>query len=668
MPKTWEARLSETINFINTANFDRSKSMDMAKLAEVFLKYYVNGTEQQRVSKTISLGGDLLDNDAKKPLRALKRAMILIQLVVEKRPLQSTRMTAIQQTIDRLDAQVSGINDKRTLLEKAYEDLIGKQAAAMQKALSDTTNWATTKYSDLTHFQTYFSTRKDAFLKSDNDKRTVSAVLLIDTQGNADQTVNERQLLVLLRMIQGETLTQILTDLQPLGEKVANPLHYLVTAWGNLADLAEANRLLPSIKTKYEQSPSPYKNQPHPQNNSKRVIFQNATQHLIVHNIVQGVPEDRSNRLITGADAEQMMSLGRRVVWIVRSLCLHGTFNNRLKLVTSTDPEKEFWEEYHEKNQLLGPNKYRFLVPLADPAKNAPAYNPKWLLSRGDTLWQKLAGNNPDIVTDMAAYGRATYINQGGVCAQISHLTMGLLTLLAPPGSILNLVFHKFDHSFVLIAKDTTDWFIVDPWIGATYVCPLRYAYFIRERIHTNTRIEVVNPVDVPYGISFSNQQIQSAIQTHKPKPSDSLDIYQNVNKRKLLEASIPDHAWHHTIALDEEQEDETEEVKRQKADRRKNIKQWKESNFLVANLEEWGDVVFDAVKRRLEQAVKSLPLSIAQSLSTANLFPHFTSELNYALSNEPILLNGMKVIFDQPVGVYPVNLESKKEARRNET
>ena len=40
--------------------------------------------------------------------------------------------------------------------------------------------------------------------------------------------------------------------------------------------------------------------------------------------------------------------------------------------------------------------------------------------------------------------------------------------------------------------------------------------------------------------------------------------------------------------------------------------------------------------------------------------FPNNRSELNYALSDEPILLNGMKVIFDQSASVYPVNLQPK--------
>lgn len=56
------------------------------------------------------------------------------------------------------------------------------------------------------------------------------------------------------------------------------------------------------------------------------------------------------------------------------------------------------------------------------------------------------------------------------------------------------------------------------------------------------------------------------------------------------------------------------------------------------------------------------------QMNASYSIFPHSGSELNYALSNEPVLLNGMKVIFDQPVGVYPVTLESKNKEHPNGT
>ncbi len=46
--------------------------------------------------------------------------------------------------------------------------------------------------------------------------------------------------------------------------------------------------------------------------------------------------------------------------------------------------------------------------------------------------------------------------------------------------------------------------------------------------------------------------------------------------------------------------------------------------------------------------------------------FPNNQSELNYALSDEPMLLNGMKVIFDQKASVYPVNLQLKNRKKFN--
>jgi hypothetical protein len=57
---------------------------------------------------------------------------------------------------------------------------------------------------------------------------------------------------------------------------------------------------------------------------------------------------------------------------------------------------------------------------------------------------------------------------------------------------------------------------------------------------------------------------------------------------------------------------------------------------------------------------------SIEANNFNQNIFPFKGSYLTVAQSDEPILLNGMKVIFDQSIGVYPVNLESKEEESRH--
>ncbi|NES69314.1 MAG: hypothetical protein F6K24_30840, partial [Okeania sp. SIO2D1] len=63
-----------------------------------------------------------------------------------------------------------------------------------------------------------------------------------------------------------------------------------------------------------------------------------------------------------------------------------------------------------------------------------------------------------------------------------------------------------------------------------------------------------------------------------------------------------------------------------------------------------------------LSSDIKEEELSSGKSLNlkASKVFPNHQIGLNYALSDEPILLNGMKVIFDQSTPVYPVTLEPK--------
>lgn len=50
---------------------------------------------------------------------------------------------------------------------------------------------------------------------------------------------------------------------------------------------------------------------------------------------------------------------------------------------------------------------------------------------------------------------------------------------------------------------------------------------------------------------------------------------------------------------------------------------------------------------------------------TTASLFPHIEEGMAFALADEPILINGMKVIFDQTVPVYPVTLVRKDSLQK---
>ncbi|MEL6440785.1 MAG: hypothetical protein AAFQ80_16205 [Cyanobacteria bacterium J06621_8] len=61
---------------------------------------------------------------------------------------------------------------------------------------------------------------------------------------------------------------------------------------------------------------------------------------------------------------------------------------------------------------------------------------------------------------------------------------------------------------------------------------------------------------------------------------------------------------------------------------------------------------------RRKDKSTSPKQLSISQS----TIFPTLSSGLATSLSKEPILLNGMKVIFDQQASVYPVDLQLKNK------
>jgi hypothetical protein len=51
---------------------------------------------------------------------------------------------------------------------------------------------------------------------------------------------------------------------------------------------------------------------------------------------------------------------------------------------------------------------------------------------------------------------------------------------------------------------------------------------------------------------------------------------------------------------------------------------------------------------------------TLAQAKSVSTKFPVLATGLNYTFSNEPVLLNGMKVVFDRPIPVSPVTLQPK--------
>jgi hypothetical protein len=74
-------------------------------------------------------------------------------------------------------------------------------------------------------------------------------------------------------------------------------------------------------------------------------------------------------------------------------------------------------------------------------------------------------------------------------------------------------------------------------------------------------------------------------------------------------------------------------------------------------------NLTFTSIYTLLENLYLNIPTNTGDlSKIKSVLSSYFNSGVNYALSSESIVLNGMKVIFDQSVPVYPVNLKRKDE------
>lgn len=242
-----------------------------------------------------------------------------------------------------------------------------------------------------------------------------------------------------------------------------------------------------------------------------------------------GPPPDRDGKAITGKDAEAIVQLATRAIQIARGLCENGTFNNA--------------KGRDERGNMT---------------YQSPRANIRWLISKSETMRNEFGnlykpiqgvketpldpnnvkndGTADNFLRGMAAMGKATFISGGGVCAQMSHLTVGILTMIAPPDTQICVVYDKaIDHSYTVICGPNTDWFVCDPWPTSPHVIPWVYCCFPKKNILNHFRILVKQPVSVAYGIAFKDGHVKRAL------------YYAN---KEVNHGWVPDHEWIHTSNL----------------------------------------------------------------------------------------------------------------------
>lgn len=229
-------------------------------------------------------------------------------------------------------------------------------------------------------------------------------------------------------------------------------------------------------------------------------VFQDDIEHFKMLELKAGPPPRYSHKDIYGDECRELTALGANTLRQVRRLMKYGPLNN-----------------------TMAPESFAFEAGSFEDAKLL-AYN----LNRAvDTYWETMKGlrgmsgvKNAQL-WDSAAYADAARTAGGGVCSAIAYVTMGVLTQQAH--NITACIYYNAgaDHSYVLIRKPETDWFVVDPWVRYPSVCPWRYNYFGASG-GTHMLFDITHPTAEPFGVAIPSG-IKEA--SRKAVSSQQLDV-----------------------------------------------------------------------------------------------------------------------------------------------
>ncbi|MEO1403231.1 MAG: hypothetical protein AAFV72_18565 [Cyanobacteria bacterium J06635_1] len=724
--KTWRQRLTKTQEFIEAQNSVPGNQW-VDDFLDFYLQHYLSDQEKQAISEAMAQA-----KSANKPNsetdRSYRRALILIK--VSQTGLQNYEITQAKTEVNRLTANFA----------TKYQDEVGSLSSSFKSKLDYSSS-----SSDVRYLISWIQQREQGFYtlgKKQGDtygtygvkkyvsgmpdalKYRVGFAWVLESKKRRSDYLEDAKALLLLRLMQGQAFSEALVELRSTKDSdLKNKLaHWLKRVRKDTmtfdldhlaSDLSDVTALLQDVRHKYDSTETPYRFEytPNPQAPEQvKVVNSDTNQvHLIFNSGKSGSPPDlRKDKKADGPDAEELISLGRKVIWIVRSLCPKGTFNNRLKPITDHSDEKPFWYAYDRALHYKKEQSYAGFKPILFQLIWNLEDSPGWWNQYAEATWEwlkkphddlqkaqrakeerergdkkrleldvanllrkrRIAPPKIDFARDMAAKGMASYLSGGGVCAQLSHLTLGVLTLLAPPGTTIAQVYHSIDHSFVVVTKGDATWFTVDPWAGDAYVCPWEESAFppggaALDRVANHFQVQVERPVDIPYGVTFNTQHRtlaqQLANSSIASKPAFKLkQAYEPSEALKLAQKGVlPDKVWTHLNGLSRNKE---------------SALLWKRGALLVALPEEWGNGAINAVQQRLVQARQTLQaLSGQQSIahSLANHMDDWQSgddddESGNGLAPSPTLLNGMKIIFDQAVPVSPVSLIPKAKPSRH--
>ena len=257
-------------------------------------------------------------------------------------------------------------------------------------------------------------------------------------------------------------------------------------------------------------------------NGSFCTVVKNSKLQMKVYPTKKGPLPKSFNFMRSGADVNYTMALAAEAVCYVRSQLPLGPFNNVLKIGSQ--------RKYLTNN-----------------------ISPRWLAARAETMYTALAFHDDqprDTITQLAARSLATRTVGGGVCSMMATVTAGYLTTKAKKGTVILIVFDaRWNHEFVVLFYGRSQYVVADPWVGSPYVCFWNETCFPPPRSSSciYTQIEIKEPLEVPYGVVFSEQQVQMAIKTaeiHRLKNPPSNQML-TVPLEKVLD-NYKKYSWFH--------------------------------------------------------------------------------------------------------------------------
>jgi hypothetical protein len=217
-------------------------------------------------------------------------------------------------------------------------------------------------------------------------------------------------------------------------------------------------------------------------------VLQDSYERLRVLEVKAGAPESHLGKTVYGDDCQYLTRIGAETIRSVRKLMKNGALNN-----TMVDGKFAFGQRaLSESGKILANSLNVAVEAYWDELKRRrpPAVPPE--------LWEAAA---------MASAGRSM---EGGVCSTIAYVTMGLLTQTAH--DVIACLHYNggSDHSYVLIRRPETHWFVVDPWVQSPRLCPWKWNYFGPDG-GNHTYVLITEPTTDAWGVNISKERHEAA-------------------------------------------------------------------------------------------------------------------------------------------------------------